>query len=760
MAALVVLVSTVISYGEVALARGARDLQGVVSSLNQLQTITFQIDALRRQAGSDPTSQRRYREQILLLADARTRVRAQLEATGASSTLVEQLARAIDRDEADWSAIALGQGGAANDESASNPGADLQRLLAQSIAAASEAADRAAFLAAAVSSGTVATSVGFAGLLFWRYRRSRALAQTLQRTERSLRESERRLSSLVRNATDVVFILSPDGTIKYKSPAAALMWGYRPETLIGWHYLRIIHPDDQAKAEDLLNQTAQRPQVNVGAELRFQAAAGTWRDAEVIAINLLDDSAVSGTVLTCRDITYRKRADDKIRALNVELEQRVVDRTAQLQAAIGNLREEVRERQRVEEERGQLLQQIERERSTLLGVTASMTDGLIVLSSSGEVRFCNLQAGRLLGLPPNEMVSQHIEHVWWRKRHEFADPERAWTGLEAALGGGQAGQRFDVTLAGPSLRDMVVECFPLDRATGDEAQTGVILRDVTAERNLDRTKDELVSVVSHELRTPLTSVVGFAELLLQRDLDEHRRREFLAVMLDEGKRLTSLLNDFLDLQRMESGRQPVVVGPVQLATLLERAVSAMPDRNHAITIELPDSLPRVLADADRIHQVIANLLTNAKKYSPRGGEIRLSARIVGAIVEIAMADSGLGIPAEALPHLFEKFYRVDNSDRRSIKGTGLGLAICWRIVTDHGGSIWAESDGLGHGSTFRFTLPIIHEGIRQPGTDRYDAHKTADVVPSSLPEPGSPAERTARSARSGAASIVTVLEPR
>jgi signal transduction histidine kinase len=160
---------------------------------------------------------------------------------------------------------------------------------------------------------------------------------------------------------------------------------------------------------------------------------------------------------------------------------------------------------------------------------------------------------------------------------------------------------------------------------------------VTAERDLVRTKDELVSVVSHELRTPLASVVGFAELLLVRPFTEAQRREFLTTMLQKGKRLTALMNDFLDLQRMQSER-PVV-------------------------LELLEDPPLVLADADRIQQVLVNLLSNARKYSPAGGEVQVSARAVDNAVEVTVADRGLGIPPEALPRLFEKFYRIDNSDR-------------------------------------------------------------------------------------------------
>lgn len=587
-------------------------------------------------------------------------------------------------------------------------GADVQTTLLQAAGEVRSATEHAEMIASAGTSGAILLTVLLAGLAFWRFEHTRSIASVLLGTEHSLRESERRLSSLVRNATDVIFIIKTEGVIKYKSPAAGLMWGWRPETLIGWDYRRIVHPDDHAKAEELISQTVQRPQMNVGAELRFQAASGAWRDAEVVAINLLDDTAVEGIVLTCRDITYRKRAEDKIRSMNAELEQRVVERTAQLQVAVTDLEAEVRERRRVEEERSHLLQEVDRERATLLGVTASMTDGLLVIAPGGEIRFCNRQAGMLLSIDPEDVAGKDIHYVWWTRRNSFDDPDRAWTLLEQAIAGDENGQRFEVTLTGVVTRDIVFDFFPLNQVIGGDARTGIILRDVTAERNLDRTKDELISVVSHELRTPLTSLVGFAELLLKRDLSDDQRKKFVGVMLDEGKRLTTLLNDFLDLQRIESGRQQLSQKSLRLASILERAASTITAPDHPISVEVPDSLPAVFVDPDRVQQVLSNLLSNAKKYSPDGGEIRISASVRGAMVEVAIADEGLGIPPEALPNLFQKFYRIDNSDRRAIKGTGLGLAICRRIVEEHGGEIWAESPGLGHGSTIRFTLPMIH----------------------------------------------------
>jgi len=248
---------------------------------------------------------------------------------------------------------------------------------------------------------------------------------------------------------------------------------------------------------------------------------------------------------------------------------------------------------------------------------------------------------------------------------------------------------------------------PVDRAELlARVRTLLELNDLwKAQGELVRMKDELLSVVSHELRTPLASLVGFTELLLTQDYSEDQRREFLIVMMHEGRRLTALINDFLDLQRMESGRQTVHLQPVDLKPLLQQAIATLgEDLERPIVLDLPAALPQVDADPDRLMQVVTNLLSNARKYSPQGGRIRVSAVMGERGVRVRIEDRGLGIPKEALPKLFQKFYRVDNSDRRSITGTGLGLAICRQIIAEHGGRIGAKSDGEGKGSTFWFTL--------------------------------------------------------
>ena len=370
-----------------------------------------------------------------------------------------------------------------------------------------------------------------------------------------------------------------------------------------------------------------------------------------------------------RDVAVQfNRLADELVASQRELEQRVTERTEQL-----------------------------------LGVMRAMSDGLLVVDQVGRIDYANPQAARLLG--DGELSGALLNQCWEQAAAHSPDGPAVLAIHARALA--QLDQRPVITyrLGDPPV-DVRAAYFPIAGAEGGAHGLGIVMTDVTAEHDLQRTKDELVSVVSHELRTPLASLVGFAELMLGRDFSEARQRQFLTVMLQEGRRLTSLINDFLDLQRLESGRQQLRPVPTSIGTLILRAVTAAgEDPQHPVELDVPETLPLVYADPDRIQQVLMNLLSNARKYSPNGGPVRVTATAESGWVVVAVADEGLGLPPEAQARLFEKFYRVDNSDRREIKGTGLGLAIVKQIVEAHGGLVRAESPGLGQGSRLVFTLP-------------------------------------------------------
>jgi len=243
-------------------------------------------------------------------------------------------------------------------------------------------------------------------------------------------------------------------------------------------------------------------------------------------------------------------------------------------------------------------------------------------------------------------------------------------------------------------------------------------REASQRDQLDRLKDEFVLTASHELRSPLTSVQGFAELLmLERDSLTPGQVETVEIILENCRHLVKLLNDLLDLARSDAGRLAIVPRPTDLTSLIEETVRTMRGQTDAahqtLNVQIEPGLPQISGEPDRVRQILVNLLTNAHDYSPEGASIDVSALVVGAEVEIAVADNGPGIPETQLEHIFERFVRGDAGLTQRVGGTGLGLAIAKSLVELHGGTIGAES-ALGHGSTFRFRLPVATAGA-EPG---------------------------------------------
>jgi signal transduction histidine kinase/GAF domain-containing protein len=252
-----------------------------------------------------------------------------------------------------------------------------------------------------------------------------------------------------------------------------------------------------------------------------------------------------------------------------------------------------------------------------------------------------------------------------------------------------------------------------------------LVSDVTREREADRLKSEFISVVSHELRTPLTSILGYTELLLARDFAPAEQREFVKTVYNEANHLSQIVEDMLGISRLEAGNVKLnqwVVSMRQLIGEMTAQLSHHLSARHRMVIHIPNHLPPAYVDRDKVKQVLFNLLINAAKYSPRGGEIALSVEEVSELPEehpqgrfllVAVRDQGIGIPPEDLPRIWERFYRVDNTNTRRIGGTGLGLAITRALVELHGGRIWVES-ALGKGSAFFFTLPVVVDIARAP----------------------------------------------
>jgi PAS domain S-box-containing protein len=242
-----------------------------------------------------------------------------------------------------------------------------------------------------------------------------------------------------------------------------------------------------------------------------------------------------------------------------------------------------------------------------------------------------------------------------------------------------------------------------------------------------QTKSDFLANMSHELRTPLNAVIGFSEVLsdgMFGDLNE-RQQQYVRNIEQSGRHLLALINDILDLSKVEAGKMNLEPGDVDLSRLIFESLIFVQERAHKHGIEIRTDLTDeaqavvVTADERKVKQVMFNLLSNATKFTPDGGSIRVTADVTDGDVRVSVADTGIGIRPEDLLRVFEEFEQIDSSYARTQKGTGLGLALAERLIGMHGGRIWAESDGEGKGSTFTFTLPLRHGGDEE-GSDRRD----------------------------------------
>jgi len=263
----------------------------------------------------------------------------------------------------------------------------------------------------------------------------------------------------------------------------------------------------------------------------------------------------------------------------------------------------------------------------------------------------------------------------------------------------------------PEPRELELDSAPVHGPDGAFYGRLYVFRDVTREREVDRMKSEFVALVSHELRTPLTSVTGYLDLVLEGALGDvpPAQREFLTVAKRNADRLAALIADILDLSRIEAGRLELHRTALDLAAVAAEAAAALRPLTDAkgqrLTLDVPADLPPVLGDGERVAQILANLLSNAHKYTPPGGRIGVAARRTGHRVRVEVRDTGVGLTPYERSRLFTRFYRAQNPTAQAAGGTGLGLPITRQLVQLHGGTLTVASRP-GEGSVFAFTLPL------------------------------------------------------
>ncbi len=357
-------------------------------------------------------------------------------------------------------------------------------------------------------------------------------------------------------------------------------------------------------------------------------------------------------------------------------------------------------------EKARLFEETLSEKRRIEAIINNMADGVMMLDRDERIVSMNPTLARMLGQSSTRLVGTALTSAPYPLDAFKASEHLSFTGSEVSEAEVQVGE--------PLNKVFKVAVSPVADSTGQMLGHVVVVHDITREHELDQMKSDFISTVSHELRTPLFSIRGFVRLLLEGKVkDEATRTEFLNIVSQQSEHLTTIVNDLLDLSRLEAGHaieltfealDPIPV----IQEVIARLSGLAGDKNLTLETDLPPSLPQVRADARRLNQVLVNLIGNAIKFTPDGGSVSLSATQLDGWLDISVADTGIGIPADAMPHLFERFYQVDHSATRKAGGTGLGLYITKQIVESLGGEVHVES-ALGKGSRFSVRLPIVSQ---------------------------------------------------
>ncbi len=348
--------------------------------------------------------------------------------------------------------------------------------------------------------------------------------------------------------------------------------------------------------------------------------------------------------------------------------------------------------------------EVQGERDKLNTLFLHMTDGVAAFTTEGKLIHMNPATENLLGVRMEDGLS--FDEMFADLDMPNSDETAMRTFLTSEIT--RFGRVLSVTLA------------PYGALDGEGGVIAVI-HDITEQRRLDDARREFVANVSHELRTPLTNIRSYTETLLDAagDIPLDTEKQFLGVISSESERMARIVTDLLTLSKLDYGRMELRMTRFSLADMLRNVANAMKltaqDSGHELQVDTPDDLPAIVGDRERIEQVVVNILSNAVKYTPAGGHIRLAACTVpNNRVRITVEDDGVGIPASDVPRLFERFYRVDKARSRAAGGTGLGLAIAKEIVEQHEGKIALASE-YGKGTTVTITLPTDLTPNREEG---------------------------------------------
>ncbi|MBN1873419.1 MAG: GAF domain-containing protein [Anaerolineae bacterium] len=344
-------------------------------------------------------------------------------------------------------------------------------------------------------------------------------------------------------------------------------------------------------------------------------------------------------------------------------------------------------------------------------ILEGIADGVMVADANGRVILFNAAAERILTISRVQALGRFVDEImglYGSEAREWLSRIEKWRSAPDSYGSEEfLDRRLELD------RQIVsIHISPVVAPSHEFLGVVSVFRDITSEVEADRAKSDFVSTVSHELRTPMTSIKGYVDLLLMGSAGvlTELQTNFLNTVKSNADRLTGLVNDLLDLSRIETGRVELHLEELRIETLIEQVIDMLRPKAEEKDLRLyavfPPDLPMIFGDASRLNQILINLVGNAYKYTPSGGEIGVYVYVRNRMMQVAVADTGIGIGSENQKKIFERFYRVDDPAVMEVSGTGLGLSITVSLIQMHGGDIWLESE-LGRGSIFTFTIPLV-----------------------------------------------------
>ncbi|MCD4779005.1 MAG: cell wall metabolism sensor histidine kinase WalK [Candidatus Omnitrophica bacterium] len=405
-------------------------------------------------------------------------------------------------------------------------------------------------------------------------------------------------------------------------------------------------------------------------------------------IGFLFSIVIARPVRKVADIALSISRGDYSRRINISSN----DELEELGDAINHMSEQIKER----------IDEIISNKSRFEAILLSMLDGVMVIDQNGKIILMNSALKKILRVEEDPLDKNPLEVIRNIEIQDIADLViRSQKGIESR----------ELKILPPVSKTLLVHAAPVIRQDIHDGAV-VVFHDITELRRLENIRRDFVANVSHELRTPITNIKGFAETLLDGALDDgEHARDFMKIIHEDANRLAQLVEDLLNLSKIESGKAEIESTPISVRDVINRVVKGMREQaKHQqvkIKVLLPKIIPNIMGDEGGIGQVLINLIENAVKYNKKNGTVTVKVSVLPeqGVLQISVVDEGIGIPEKDLLRVFERFYRVDKARSRKLGGTGLGLSIAKHIVQIHGGDIHVESQ-LDHGSTFTFTLKL------------------------------------------------------